>query len=107
MAPKVADRLSRLRITALIGITTEPNWMNSTRKVTRAMIPAARGKPREQRRLRVDELCRHARDLGGERRRSVARMAFTRASPSLESGSTAGTTDRYVLPPALALLKAR
>src|SRR3546814_10694221 len=41
IAPNVADRLSRLRITALMGITTDPNCRNSTAKVTRAMIAAA------------------------------------------------------------------
>src|SRR3546814_17984008 len=43
IAPNVADRLSRLRITALMGITTDPNCRNSTAKVTRAMIAAASG----------------------------------------------------------------
>ena len=43
MAPKVADRLSRLRMSALIGITTVPNSRNSSTKVMTAMMPAASG----------------------------------------------------------------
>src|SRR2546430_954642 len=44
MAPNVADRLSRLRITALAGTSRLPDMRNSTVKVTAQMARADRGR---------------------------------------------------------------
>ena len=44
IAPKVADRLSVLATSALIGRTTEPVNRNSRMNVATAMIPIAHGR---------------------------------------------------------------
>ena len=95
MAPKVAERLSRLRTSALIGMTTEPNWMNSTTKVMRAMIPSGqRAACANSDVLGVDELGRLAGDLRRERRVGGPDGLDEVPRPRPESGSTSGTTER-------------
>ena len=96
------DRLSRLSTSALIGTTTLPNIRNSSTNVTTAMIPSGQRQLDEQRRPSMSTSCgRLAADAHVERRRRSPRTSRDeRARPRRDSGSTSGTTDRYVLPPA-------
>ena len=93
IAPKVAVRLSRFRISALIGMTTDPNCRNSTRNVTIAMMPMASGSRPNSDDLMSTSWADCPLTATGKGA-SVPRMALTSASPLADSGSTSGTTDR-------------
>src|SRR2546423_1081298 len=95
MAPKVADRLSRLRITAFTGTSRLPDIRNRTVKVTTTMARAASGSSPNSESLESTSWAEGPPTVtwkgAGE-----ARTAWTRASPSADTGSTEGTTESHV-----------
>src|SRR5579859_3171722 len=106
MAPKVAVRLSRLSTNALTGTSRLPVIRNSTVKVTRAMMPPARGSLANSDALESTNCAdwpptRMGNDAAfadGPVATCVAggvrwRMAFTSDSPCSDSGSTVGMAD--------------
>ena len=95
IAPNVAVRLSRLRTTAFAGTTRLPNIMNSSTKVTRAMMSAAIGSLPNSEDLVSTSRADWPPTFTGNGA-SIARTAPTRLSPFADNGSTDGITFRYV-----------
>src|SRR5579864_4402238 len=97
MAPKVADTLSRLRMTALVGTSRLPNVRHRVTNVTRAMIPRAHG-TREK--IAAFESTRCADDpvTSTGHGEATARTRWTRCSPAGDWGCSdaTGTTDSHV-----------
>ena len=89
----MAVRLSRFITIAFSGITTLPNIRNSTTRVIRAMSPTAYGRwPNSESLTSISSAPRPVTSTGAGA--GADRTASTRSSPSVDSGSTDGTTDR-------------
>jgi hypothetical protein len=94
MAPNMADRLSRFSTRALSGTTMLPNIMNSSTKVTTAMMATATGRSPRSDAVESTSWADCPPTVTSSKGASTARTSRTKRSPSADSGSTAGTTWR-------------